>query len=671
MLALGLLACLSVAPVARASEPADPDDAGPHVIQAPHYGEVVFHFFQADYFTAITTLMASQQLQRIAPHDDEAEVLRGGMLLSYGLHREAGDIFARLIERGHTTPEVRDRAWYHLAKVRYQKGQLTLAEEALAKIQAKLPEPLEEERGLLHAQLLMARGDHAGAALELKAMADASPGARFARYNLGVAQIRAGDRISGTGTLDELGLAPASTDEQRALRDRTNVALGFAALAAHQPAAARRYLERVPMEGPESHKALLGYGWAALDLRAPQFALVPWLMLSAREGNDAAVLESRIAVPYAYAQLGANRKALQQYAAAIRSFEHERVSLDASIESIKSGQLVGALLTLNPRGDLGEGWHMDQLPDVPHAAHLTGLLAQHEFQEAFKNLRDLRTLSQNLQTWRDKVDMFKDMLATRRQAFADRLPQVSAHAHEQRVNALTQRVDALAADVAQGEATMDGLAFADGKQRALLARVARVQAISQGLAQAPDASPDIALARDRARLVAGVLNWQLSQDLPARLWEAQKALQSMKDGLAQSRLQVDAIAQAMQDEPQRFDRFEQRIQALTPLLDVMIPRLVALGAEQQGVVQDIAVAELTRQKDSLAAYTVQARYAVAQLYDHAAVGAAADAVGRLGTSRGIYLIPQDKLNTEPSDAHSKELANELAKDKGAANAPKP
>ncbi len=619
---LGALAMGLSATQALAADEGQP----PHVIQAPHYGDVVFHFFQADHFTAITTLMASQHFQRIAPHDDEAEVLRGGMLLSYGVPSEAGEIFARLIERGNTTPAVRDRAWFYLAKVRYHKGQFAMAEDALARVQAPLPGNMEEERGLLHAQLLMARADYAGAAQALKAMTDQSPGARFARFNLGVAQIKSGDRISGTGTLDELGREPANTPEQRALRDRTNVALGFAALAAHQPAAARRYLERVPMEGPESNKALLGYGWAALDLRAPQFALVPWLMLSEREGNDASILESRIAVPYAYAKLGANRKALQQYAAAIRAFERERVNLDASIASIQSGQLVNALLSLNPRGELGEGWRMDELPDVPHASHLTGLLAQHAFQEAFKNLRDLRSLNQQLQAWRDKVGAFKDMLDTRREAFAKRLQQAGTGAGEQRIQGLAQRIDAVAADIAQGEASMDGVAFADAKERELLARVARAQGITQAIAQQADASPEITQARDRVRLVAGVLNWQLAQAHPVRLWEAQKAMQGMKAGLAQAQQQLAAITQAMQDEPQRFDRFDARIQALTPLLDVMIPKLAALGAEQQTVVQDIAVAELTRQKESLATYTVQARYAVAQLFDHAAVINAADAM---------------------------------------------
>ena len=44
--------------------------------------------------------MVSQHFQRVARHADEAEVLRGGMLLSYGMHREAGEVFARLIDKG-------------------------------------------------------------------------------------------------------------------------------------------------------------------------------------------------------------------------------------------------------------------------------------------------------------------------------------------------------------------------------------------------------------------------------------------------------------------------------------------------------------------------------------------------------------------------------------------
>lgn len=590
-------------------------------IQASSYGEVVFHFLQDDDFTALSTLMAAQQRHRLAPHDDEAEALRGRMLLDYGMHREAEEVFVKLAARG-TTPEVRDRAWFDLAKLRYQRGQFASAEEALARVLRPLPGPQEEERGLMQAQMLMARSAYLAAARVLKAVIDKNPGSAYARYNLGVAQIKAGDTADGMATLEELGSEGAGTDELRALRDRTNVALGFTALTAQQPAQARRYLERVPLQGPESNKALLGYGWAALDQQAPQSALVPWLALSKRDASDVAVLEAKVAVPYAYERLHANGKALQQYNEAIQSFERERLSLDASMEFVRSGRLVDALLALNPRSESGEGWHMDALPDVPHTTYLTGLLAQNAFQEAYKSLRDLRRLGQNLQAWRDKVELLKDEQAARRQALANRSSRANKLASEPGMAALRQRVEALEAEVAQGESRTDSTLFADAKQREQLARVARVQAI----VNKPGNAPEIVRARERLRLVSGLLNWQLAQDQMAqmaRLEAAKKALVSVKTDLADAQRRAAAITKSLRDEPQRLDRFDDRIQALTAQLDGAMPKVAALAAEQQAVMQDLALAELTRQKENLATYLVQARFAVAQLYDQAAASARA------------------------------------------------
>src|SRR5262249_9601834 len=156
--------------------------------------------------TAITTLMASQHFGRVPRHADEAEVLRGGMLLSYGLHREAGEIFTRLLEQS-TSPKVRDRAWFYLAKIRYQRGYLAGADEAIRRIGNGLPPELEEERGLLRASILMARGDYAGAAGLLTALAGAKGVTPYVRFNLGVALIKTGDIAGGSALLDELGQA--------------------------------------------------------------------------------------------------------------------------------------------------------------------------------------------------------------------------------------------------------------------------------------------------------------------------------------------------------------------------------------------------------------------------------------------------------------------------------
>jgi hypothetical protein len=590
-----------------ASAPAEPT----HEIKAPHYGDALYYFFQDRYFTSVTTLMASQQLERVTHHDDEAEILRGGMLASYGQVKEAGEIFASLIDRA--SPSVRDRAWFYLAKIRYQRGYLPEAEESLAKIERKLPPQLEEERGLLLAQLLMMRSDFAGAAGALSQLPLKGTGSRYVRYNLGIALLRSGEGKRGGQLLDELGKDSAPSEEYRTLRDRANVALGFSALSESRDKDARVYLERVRLESLQSSKALLGFGWAADGLGDPQLALVPWQELAKREFGEAAVLEAHIAIPYAYAKLGAYGQALQRYEAAISAYERESADLNESIKAIRAGKMIDTLVEQNPGEEMGWFWKIRDLAEMPRARHLAQVLAQHEFQEALKNYRDLRFLAKNLEDWRDKLAIFDDMLATRRKAFADRLPVVRERQQAIDIEALVKRREAAAGEVAAGEAAGDGVAFADAKQQDLLERMKEMRRI----VDAPNADEEAFKQRDRVRLVAGVLAWQIAQDSVGRLWDAKVELERIESQLAEAKRHADALSTAQREEPLRFDRFARRIAAMGPRLQVAIPRVASLSREQREEAQDIAVAELTGQQQRIAAYTTQARFALAQLYDRA------------------------------------------------------
>jgi len=515
---------------------------------------------------------------------------------------------------------VRDRAWFYLAKIRYQRGVLAEAEEALAHVENNLPPGLEEERVLLRATLLMARADYAGAATSLAKVDAKTPGARYVRYNLGVALIRSGDVAGGTTVLDEIGKAGAENEEYRSLRDRANVALGFAALGSEQPEQARVYLERVRLKSMQASKALLGFGWAADAMKDPKLALVPWIELAQREISDSAALEAKIAVPYAYAELGAYGQSLDGYNEAIDAFERESKGLDESIAAVRSGQLVNALIERNPGDEMGWFQRLDDLPDLPHAGHLVPVLAQHEFQEAFKNYRDLLFLSRNLDEWRDKLGVFQDMLATRRKAYAERLPQVRARASEISLAAMRKRRDQVAADITAGEAQTDGVAFASAKQIELMALVRNAQAALDKAK--PSAETDA--ARERLRLASGVLTWNVAHDYSDRVWEAKKDLTTIDATIAEAQQRDAALALAQRDEPARFELFGKRITALTPQLDVLSPKVASLTREQQAVVQEIAVAQLTQQKERLAIYATQARFAVAQLYDRANIKKDAD-----------------------------------------------
>ena len=422
------LACALLAAPASAQRKNEPTLDAPQPIQEPHYGDTVFHFYQSKYFSAITGLMVSQHFDRLAPHADEAEVLRGGLLLSYGLHRDAGAIFAKLIEQG-AKPSVRDRAWFYLAKIRFQRGLPDDAQAALSRVEGTLPGELQVERVLLQAQLMMARQDHAGAAdvlrgLTQSATAQSGEASRYAQFNLGVALIKGGDAQAGRTLLDQLGSSPAADEEQRSLRDKANVALGYAALQDNRPTDARTALQRVRLTSLHANKALLGFGWAAASMKDPQAALVPWTELAERDANDAAALEARIAVPYAYAELGAYGQALQRYEGAIAAFERERTALDESIAAVRSGKLLQSVDKSNLGVEMGWFWQLRDVPELPHPAHLASMMAEHDFQEAFKSYRDLLFLGRNLADWAQKLGTFDDMVSVRRQAFAERLPRV-------------------------------------------------------------------------------------------------------------------------------------------------------------------------------------------------------------------------------------------------------
>ena len=592
---------------------AAPEGPPPHVIEDPHYGDTLFHFYKGRFFTAVTGLMVSQHFERVPKHADEAEVLRGGLLLSYGLHREAGEIFAKLIEKG-SSPAVRDRAWYYLAKIRYQRGFLPEAEQAVDQVEKYLPPELEEERGLLKANLLMARGDYATAITALEGMAKGVGKVNaYARFNLGVALVKNGDVDAGSKLLDEIGRAPAENEEYRSLRDKANVALGFAALQAERPEDARRALERVRLQGLQSNKALLGFGWAAAALKDPKLALVPWTELAERDGSDSAVLEARIAVPYAFAELGAYGQALDRYKDAIGAFDKEGGSLNESIGAIRAGKLLAGLLERNPGEEMGWFWKIDDLPEMPHANHLTQVLAQHEFQEGFKNYRDLRFLTRNLEYWKDSLGVFDDMLTNRRQAYAERLPKIISQANASGLAAMQQRGEAVIKEVARVATESDSAALADAQQRDFMQRIASARAT----AALPGAEVDAPSVQERLRRASGALTWQMAQQYPARLWDATKATAVIQTQLAEAAQHDAALVQAQRDEPARFERFAVRIKELDVRIQALIPRVAALSRDQEQAVQGLAVAELERQKERLAVYATQARFAVAQIYDRA------------------------------------------------------
>jgi tetratricopeptide (TPR) repeat protein len=608
----------AVAATALAAAPADARDHDGIVVQDLAYGEVLFAFFQEDYFGALRRLLAAQQRNEIPHHAAESELMLGGLYLSYGEHRLAGEIFERVLAQS-VEPELHDRAWFFLAKIWYQRGYLPEAEAALRRITGELPKELEPERYMLAAQVLMAQGRFADALTALeswKKPGDAWVG--YAKYNIGVSLVRLGQVEEGARVLDEVGRLEPENPSLAALRDKANVALGYAWLQASRPAEAKPSLQRVRLEGPFSNKALLGVGWSDAEAANFREALSPWLALRDRDLLDSAVQESLLAVPYAFAQLGADKQAADHYSDAIEAFNGEIARLTSSIEAIEHGELITELLAQHadaPADSSGWYWRLENVPDTIESRYLYELMASNNFQEGLKNYRDVLYLNRNLERWAESLTAFDDILDTRQRAYEQRLPRIDESLSSVDLDAmLARRVD-LDSRLQAIERSEDFVALGTQKEQESWQKLTQMESV---LATLPNDAASNEL-REKQRFLKGLLAWDLRRDYKARLWAEKKSLLDLDRQLREAQRRHHDVSSARDDWPEKFVDLTARIDGLRPRMLGMQVNAQAALAKQQAFLQDVAVAELKAQRDRLKTYMVQARFALASIYDRASV----------------------------------------------------
>jgi len=592
----------------------------PQVVQDLHWGDVLFYFYQGDYMQALTRLGAAQDFNRVTHHTVEAELLKGGLYLSLGEHEEAGRIFRSLLN-DNVPLDVRNRAWFYLAKVWYQREYLQQSADALASIHGALPGDLEPERHLLEAQVMMYLDhyDEAIKALERwQPVGDGSDAwSAYARFNIGVALVRKDRLEEAAKLLDAVGQIPAPTEELAALRDKANLALGYAWLKAGKANEAKAILQRVRLQGPQSNKALLGAGWADSAEKRYTKALAPWLELRGRNMLDAAVQESYLAVPYAYAQLDATKQAADQYMFAVTSFDQESQRIDQSIASIRNGNLLDAIVSNDKADKVGWYWQLASLPDAPETRYLYHLLATHEFQEGLKNYRDLLLMQRNLATWSLSVEAFENMVDTRRRAYALRTPVLQQTLDTVDLDAMENHKNEMESRLTGIERDNDIAALATDREHEQWEKIERIEKV---LASADQSDPLVQEMREKTRLLRGRLLWDFNAGYKARVWRTHKELRELDVAYGEARRRWVLVERAREDYPARTEEFAGRVANLQPRIAALSAKLAAAAKSENQYLASVAIKELESQKERLAAYSLQARYALASIYDRAASG---------------------------------------------------
>src|SRR5215471_9302724 len=398
------------------------------------FGEALYHADQGQYFEAIQRLdtelvqyhrLDEPELDTLHYHINDAEFSVGDFELDYRMHYRAGRAIKRVLE-GSVDDAVRNEAAFRLARIHFQKGQLDDALQALGRIRGPVPEQIKSDVEFLRANIYMATGRPSEAVEVLSHLQNDKSLTGFVAYNLGIALLQAGRPKEAIEQLDKAGQLAADDPAGLAIRDKSNLVLGALLFDSGNFERARQSLDRVRLEGPFSNQALLRAGWAEASAQRYDRALVPLNILANREPTDVAVQEAMLAVPHAYAGLKLYGRSALMYGRALELFSNQIEKVDASIDSVRQGRFLTALIREESREDQTWVIRLRTLPGAPETYYLTELMASHDFQTSLHNYLDLEDLRLKLTAWQTGLDAFDDIIRLRKQNYEPVLPSVDA-----------------------------------------------------------------------------------------------------------------------------------------------------------------------------------------------------------------------------------------------------
>ena len=645
----------------------------PERVQDLAYGTALYELFQQNHFAALTELMIARQRDVMPNHLQHAQLVQAGIHLAYGMDREAERLYISVIDE-HPSDEDRARAWFYLAKLRYQKGLDGLAMQALQAVDRHLSKELHSEYIYLYDKIALSALSAGEPLLEDEARleqlkrfemaAGASSVFRFyIDYNRAVAGLNAGPgseadfRASARG-LERLYSRLNSTsvsdnsEEYLLLRDRVLMSLGFVRLRLQQPDRAQRAFARIRQQSEIVGPALVGFGWAALQDGDFERALTPWLTLQQRPIAESSTAEALLAVPYIYENLEQPHSALAAYQLAVDRIDAERdalavISADVAErgftavmqqDKLPRGYRTGDDAQIYSREQLrGSHWLDSEVEFVSPlslvtpelAVHMRELLASQSMRTRFAQFLDVLWLQNNLRSWQQKLDTFDFAIRERQQQTDVFAQQYSASALDESVEALEQRYQRAVEHWQRASEPGQHWRLMNARETAIQQRLdtalATLTRIEQGLQRLDGHEVDtpvidratLAKQQQHVRIMQGLLKWQLAWDYPVRSWEYEKQLADLEALLSRSRSAGEQLpAQLAEQRSQAV--LSSRVEQNAALLEQQLDHLVILRAQLEADLAQTIVQELETRQHRMTRYLAQARLAKARVLERIA-----------------------------------------------------
>ncbi len=587
-----------------------------------YFGEALYYAHQGLFFEALERLdtevkqhdeLDEPELDTLYFYIDDAEFSLGDFELRYRMHHRAGRAIKAVLE-GAVDDAVRNDAAYRLARIHFQKNQMADAMRALGRIDGKIPESIRDDIEFLRANVHLSEGRPAASIDILTRLRDSDSFGAFAGYNLGIAYLQEGQRQRALEQLDRAGRITSDDPAELAIRDKSNLVLGTILLESGEYDKAIPYLNRVRLDGPFSNQALLSSGWANLSIDRVERAVVPWSILAEREVTDHATQEAMLALPFVYGKLNIHGRAAISYGRALDSFSTEIEELNASIESIREGRFLKALIREEIRKDKDWVIRLRSLPETPETYYLMELLASHDFQTGLQNYLDLADLHGKLLAWQGDFDSYDELVHIRQAHYEPLLPEVDTQFRaldsrmrlriEQHKMLVRRRDDLLTTPRPEFLATRE--------EQAVLRQLEHLEAQLRGTDS--DFSPPM---MQRIKRLKGALTWTLETEYHERLTRFDENLRGLDQAIAVAQQQYDQYVRSRQAATHSYVGYDKPIRRLRAHVANAAGKVELLMARQGHLLELVAIEELVARRDRLESYGDKARFALADSYDRA------------------------------------------------------
>ncbi|MEC8823740.1 MULTISPECIES: tetratricopeptide repeat protein [Marinobacter] len=607
--------------------PAQADEPGPERAKDLRYGWALYEYHQGNVFEALTQLAVAREQGGIEGHGDHPALVEGGLMLSWGMTREASKLFTELLGSdgaGSTlSPEVRNQAWFYLGKVFFLEGNRELAGENLERVDgeilAEANHDLFREWVYLRARVAMmsSRIEDVSKLTSLKEqLEDTDIWSLYLQYNSAVAALDAGDVATAEAELQTLiAIIQQSADsaepeaEREGLLDRARLSLARLYLRDGRFDAALEILGDMPLNGVFADQALFDYAIAAAGQGRPDRALDALDTLSSRD----LFLPWRQQVPFARAyvleQMNKPQRALPAFRQAADLYQARIEELDIIRNRLTEESLMAQLdFTRDSDGILTDSY--GRLRVQPADFGIAEVLASETFQQALAELNELYQMQSFIAERQSRFESFRIMLETREQQRQVRIAETRRALESQQANQWQTLHEEFRETIATALAEEDAQFFMTAEQKALRDKLNEVEETLAGL---PD---DATTARQREtyRRMRAYFDWWIADDYGVNRWAAQKQLRELDREMQHFQAQRQRVETLMSDDG-RHAELARRISASERELATLGQEVAVALSNARRILLSQVDSMLVAQQEELNGYLVASRHAQARLAD--------------------------------------------------------